>query len=68
MESLYDFLSFSDMKNLIELLALYIEVNQKVIDEGKNTSDIFVRFTKILADIADVLRRLSLEIVSKDVS
>jgi len=28
----YDFLSFSEMRNVIDLLSLYIQVNEKVIE------------------------------------
>jgi hypothetical protein len=28
----YDYLSFAEMRNVIDLLVLYIDVNQKVID------------------------------------
>ena len=28
----YDFLSFSEMRNVINLLSLYIQVNEKVIE------------------------------------
>ena len=39
----YDYLSFAEMRNVIDLLVLYISVNQKVIDMGKSSSK-FLKF------------------------
>lgn len=39
-DNIYDSLSFTEVKNTIDLIALYIDVNQKVI-ERKKTSRIF---------------------------
>jgi len=33
------------MKNLVDLLALYVEVNQQLLEENKNESDTFKRLT-----------------------
>ena len=39
----YDYLSFAEMRNVIDLLVLYIGVNQKVIEMG-HSSKKFVKF------------------------
>ena len=39
----YDYLSFAEMRNVIDLLVLYIGVNQKVIDMGHSSLK-FVKF------------------------
>lgn len=37
MSSLYELLSFYEMKNVVDLINLYSEINIKVIDHGKNS-------------------------------
>ena len=46
---------FSDMKNLVYLLALYVDVNQTLLQDGQERGDLFRRVSKALADIKEVL-------------
>ena len=64
--ALLDFLTFGEMKNVVDLLQLYSDVNKKVIEEGKNTSGIFVRFSEIMNEIVDLLKKLPLELDDKE--
>ena len=41
MGSLYELLTFSEMKNVVDLVNLYADVNMKVIDHGKNSCPVF---------------------------
>lgn len=51
LDNFNDELTPSDMKTVINLLSLYSEVNQKVINEHKNKCSIFKRVTRILQEI-----------------
>ena len=50
-----ELLIFSDMKNLVYLLALYVDVNQTLLQDGQERGDLFRRVSKALADIKEVL-------------
>ena len=52
---LYDFLSVFEMKNVVELLSMYIEINKKLLDEEKRSCKVFKRFTELLVDFNDIL-------------
>ena len=59
----YDFLSFSEMRNVIDLLNLYITVNQEVI-QTKIKSRTFKKFHETMLNIKnkiDMVRVDSLE-------
>ena len=62
-----ELLIFSDMKNLVDLLALYVDVNQTLLEDGQDRGDLFRRVTKVLADITEVLRHTPVQLDSKDV-
>lgn len=46
----YDYLSYTEIKNTIDLIDLYLETNEKVI-ENKQMPTAFKDFTKNLGDI-----------------
>ena len=54
------------MKNVVDLLQLYSDVNKKVIEEGSNTSSIFIRFTETMTEIVELLKKLPLELDEKE--
>jgi hypothetical protein len=45
MSSLNELLSFYEMKNVVDLVKLYSEMNLEVIESGKNTCPMFFKFT-----------------------
>lgn len=62
-----ELLIFSDMKNLVDLLALYADVNQTLLQDGQERGELFRRVSKALADIKEVLRQTPVQLDSKDV-
>ena len=60
MSSLNELLSFYEMKNVVDLINLYSEINLKVIEDGKNTCPMFFKFTQNLVSIIDVLKKLNI--------
>ena len=66
-ESALDFLTFNEMKNVVDLLQLYSDVNRKVIDEGENTTSIFRMFTDVMFEIIEQLKNLPLELDQHEV-
>ena len=45
---LYEVLSFYEMKNVVDLVMLYSDINNQVIDAKKNKSKIFIKFSCVL--------------------
>ena len=66
-EAALDFLNFGEMKNVVDLLQLYSDVNLKVIKDGKNNTNIFVRFTNVMVEIIENLKKLPLELEEKEI-
>lgn len=60
MASLYEMLSFYELKNVVDLLNLYTEINLKCIDHGKNTCSLFAQFTQVLVQIISVLKKINI--------
>lgn len=56
----YDFLSFSEMRNVIDLLNLYITVNQEVIST-KSKSRTFKRFHETMQNIKNKIDMIRVE-------
>lgn len=56
----YDFLTFTEVKNTIDLLALYLDVNQKVIEQ-KKTSKLFQQFTANMNLVKIQLKKIKIE-------
>lgn len=56
----YDYLTFTEVKNTIDLLALYLDVNKKVV-EGKKTSKLFQQFTANMNLIKIQLTKIKIE-------
>ena len=54
------------MKNVVDLLNLYSEINTKVINNGKNTSHCFRYFTDLLIDIVKVLKLLNVVLETRE--
>lgn len=50
------------MKNLVDLIHLYIEVNQQVISERLNTTANFQRITNYMLDIKRIFNEINIEI------
>ena len=63
---LYELLSFYEMKNVVDLVMLYSDINNQVIDAKKNTSKIFIRFTQVLNQMVDVIKNIDIELDPKD--
>ena len=63
---LYEVLSFYEMKNVVDLVLLYSDVNNQVIDAKKNTSKIFAKFTRVLNHMVDVIKNIDIELDQKD--
>lgn len=61
-----EILSLGEMKNVIELLCLYTDVNTKVIEDKKNKDQCFNVFTNTLKSIISVLKQIKLEISEND--
>jgi len=56
----YEYLSFTEVKNTIDLILLYIDINKKVIDT-KKVSRGFLKFTETLVQIKEQLLKIRLE-------
>ena len=56
----YEYLSFTEVKNTIDLILLYIDINKKVIDT-KKVSRGFLKFTETLVQIKEQLQKIRLE-------
>jgi hypothetical protein len=56
----YDYLSFAEMRNVVDLLVLYIGVNQKVIDMG-NSSKKFHKFHNNMIDLRETLKLIKID-------
>lgn len=56
----YDFLSFSEMRNVIDLLNLYITVNQEVI-KTKSKSRTFKKFHETMVNIKNKIDMIKVE-------
>lgn len=61
-------LSTSDMKSVIELLSLYSEINQKVIDDGLNKTKIFRRVTEVMQAIIGVLKEITITLDDSEIN
>ena len=55
------------MKNVVDLVMLYSDINNQVIDAKKNTSKIFIKFTRVLNQMVDVIKNIDIELEQKDV-
>ena len=66
MSSLYELLSFYEMKNVVDLIKLYSDINLKVIDHGKNSCPMFAQFTQNLVQIIAVLKKLNVVIDNRE--
>ena len=53
------------MKNVLELICLYHDVNFKVLSNGNTKCELFRRFTNTLADIIHVLKTTEVELSEK---
>ena len=60
MEFPYDYLSFAEMRNVIDLLTLYLSVNEQVI-ATKRKSAKFIRFHKIMNEIKHCLMKIKID-------
>jgi hypothetical protein len=56
----YDYLSFAEMRNVIDLLVLYISVNQKVIDIGKSSKK-FMKFHNNMIEVRETLKTIRID-------
>lgn len=56
------------MKSVIELLSLYSEINQKVIDDGLNKTKIFRRVTEVMQAIIGVLKEITITLDDSEIN
>lgn len=50
------------MQNVVELLQLYSDINQKVIKHKRNTSREFIRITQIILGIIEALKKIPIKL------
>ena len=66
MDGLFDVLPLNEMKNVIDLISLYHEVNIKVIAEKQNDQHIFKKFTLVITEIVKLLKGIKIELEDKE--
>ena len=65
---LYDYLSFVEMKNVVQLLMLYVQVNTQILQEETSSSKIFRKFTHSLQNFEDILSKTYIKADKHDIN
>lgn len=54
------------MKNTVDLLSLYTEVNTKVIEDGRNRQFLFKRCTSLLSEMIRLMSQIKIVIEQRE--
>jgi hypothetical protein len=61
-----DILTFNEMRNILDLICLYEEINLKVINNAQSKSKKFIAFTHTLSEIIRNLKSIEVDLSDKE--